>query len=35
MQNFRDAKDDHVWAVLKGEYGEQYVARFRLEELSD
>lgn len=33
--DFRDAKDGFVWAILKGEYDEQYVARFRLEEISD
>lgn len=33
--SFRDAKDDFVWAVIKGEYDEQYVARFRLEEVTD
>ncbi|MEX1212762.1 MAG: 6-bladed beta-propeller [Balneolaceae bacterium] len=33
--NFRDAKDNFVWAVIKGEYDEQYVARFRLEEVMD
>lgn len=30
---FFDAKDNRVWALLKGEYGEPYVARFRLEEM--
>lgn len=33
--HFHDVKDDRVWAVLKGDYGEQYVARFRLDENSD
>lgn len=32
---FYDAKDDFVWAVLKGEHDEQYVVRYRLEEVSD
>lgn len=33
--NFRDAKDDLVWAIIKGEYDEQYAARFRLEKIND
>lgn len=30
--NFRDARDDKVWAVVRGEFSEQYVVRYRLEE---
>jgi hypothetical protein len=30
--NFRDAKDNYVWAIAKGEFDEQYVVRYRLEE---
>lgn len=33
--SFRDAKDDFVWAVIKGDYDEQYVVRFRVEEVTD
>ncbi|MEX0720573.1 MAG: 6-bladed beta-propeller [Balneolaceae bacterium] len=33
--NFRDAKNDQVWAIVQGELDEQYVVRFRLEELND
>jgi len=29
--NFRDASDDKVWAIVKGEFDEQYVVRYRLE----
>jgi len=30
--SFRTARGNHVYAVERGEYGEQYVVRFRLEE---
>jgi hypothetical protein len=30
--SFREARDDKVWAVETGEFGEQYVVRYRLEE---
>ncbi len=33
--NFRDAKDNHVWAIATGEFDEQYVVRYRLEELTE
>lgn len=30
--NFRDARYNYVWGIVKGEYDEQYVVRYRLEE---
>jgi len=33
--NFQDAKDDFVLALIKGEHDEEYVARFRLVEVTD
>lgn len=33
--SFREAKGRNVWAVIKGEFDEQYVARYWLEEESD
>lgn len=33
--SFREAKDRNVWAVIKGEYDEQYVARYWLEDEND
>jgi len=33
--NFRDAKNDHVWAVVKGELDELYVVRYKLEERTE
>lgn len=33
--SFRDARDEYVWAIAKGEFDEQYVVRYRLEEVVD
>ena len=32
---FEDAKDEFIWATIKGDFDEQYVTRFRLEEMSE
>jgi len=33
--SFRDARDNLIWAVVQGDYSEQYVARLRMVEVTD